>query len=259
MAGHNTYLKYKRDQKLLVYWIIHTSNRIVKLFPSERSPPANTTGQISLSTLVSLSQLIAKHINPIPATIYRLFRSIIAARQEIHAIFRQLVAKHPDPETEKSNVSHKHWIDGLTEALKALGGELWISEQKNEIKGADEEDEEDEEEAIFTNIFSALRLDGEEVDEDDEVNAEEETKGPSIPAAPARRKKKPTRRGKKGKRGRKPKGKPESADSAARLDEVPLEAYRIIEDESGLVTDYLMAVYSLITQLIELRYYLQSE
>lgn len=119
MADHNTYLKYKRDQKLLVYWIIHTSNRIIKLLPSDVAARApNVTGQISLSTLVSLSQLIAKHVDSIPATIYRLFQSIIAARNETNFWFLQLVAENLDPEIEKSNVSHKHWIDGLTEAFK---------------------------------------------------------------------------------------------------------------------------------------------
>jgi hypothetical protein len=39
---------------------------------------------------------------------------------------------------------------------------------------------------------------------------------------------------------------------------VPLESYRIIEDEIGTVTDYLMAVYSLVKQWIELRDYVQG-
>lgn len=46
--------------------------------------------------------------------------------------------------------------------------------------------------------------------------------------------------------------------SSPDLQEVPFESYRIIEDESGMVTDYLMAVYSLTRQLIELRHYLQG-
>lgn len=42
------------------------------------------------------------------------------------------------------------------------------------------------------------------------------------------------------------------------MQEIPLESYLIIEDESGMVTDYLMAVESLTRQLIELRHYLQG-
>ena len=92
MADQNTYLRYKRYQKLLVYWITHTSNRIIKSFPSDAPTAANTTGEVSLSTLISLSGLIAKHINPIPTTIYRLFQSIIAAREQTYAVFQQIVA-----------------------------------------------------------------------------------------------------------------------------------------------------------------------
>jgi hypothetical protein len=208
-----------------------------------------------LSTLVSLSQLISKHINPIPATIYRLFQSIIAARKETHALFQQIVANKPDPDIEKSNVSHKHWIDGLTEAFKALGGDLWISRQKTETEGTDEEDED---EVIFANKFSALNLDGEMKGEDEEEEAEGETEEISVATAPVRPKKKSTNKGKKGKRGRKPKGKGNHAAKEPRLDEVPLESYRIIEDETELVTDYLMAVYSLVTQWVDLRHYLQG-
>lgn len=63
-------------------------------------------------------------------------------------------------------------------------------------------------------------------------------------------------KGKKGKRG-KAKRKPKQPIEAS-LDEVPLESYRIIEDESGTITDYLMAVYSCVREWIELRQYLQS-
>lgn len=77
-------------------------------------------------------------------------------------------------------------------------------------------------------------------------------------AASVRPKKRSTKKGKKGKRGRKPKGKGKPVVNEPRLDEVPLESYRIIEDETGLVTDYLMAVYSIVRQWVELRHYLQS-
>lgn len=156
MADQNTYLRYKRDQKLLVYWIIHTSNSIIKSFPSDALTAVNTTGEVRLSTLVSLCGLIAKHIKPIPTTIYRLFQSIIEARKETHGLFQQIVANNPDPDIEKSNISHKYWIDGLTEPFKALGGDSWISKQNGETEGADEEDGD---EVIFANKFSVLSLD----------------------------------------------------------------------------------------------------
>ena len=255
MADQNTYLRYKRDQKLLVYWITHTSNNIIKSFPSDVSINVNTTGEVRLSTLVSLSGLIAKYIKPIPATIYRLFQSIIAARKETHALFQQVVANCPDPDIEKSNISHKHWIDGLTEAFKALGGDLWGSERKGEKDGADEEDED---EVIFANKFSALSLSGETKGEDEEDEAEGESDEPSAAAAPARSQQKKSTKKKKGKRGKKSKGKGKHVAPEPKLEDVPFESYRIIEDETGIVTDYLMAVYSLVTQWVELRHYLQG-
>ncbi|KAJ5164932.1 uncharacterized protein N7500_006762 [Penicillium coprophilum] len=99
MADHNTYLKYKRDERQLVYWIIHASAHITKSFPSSLTEGSTPTGAISLSTLKSLSGLIAKHIDPIPTVIFRLFAT----------------ASDPDPEIQKSNVSHQNWIEGLSE------------------------------------------------------------------------------------------------------------------------------------------------
>lgn len=42
------------------------------------------------------------------------------------------------------------------------------------------------------------------------------------------------------------------------LQDVPLESYHIIEDETGMVTDLLVAAYSLNRQSIELHHYLQG-
>lgn len=248
MAYMNTYLQYKRDQKLLVYWIIHASNSIIKSFPSHAPAVEDTTGELRLSTLISLSALIAKHISPIPTTIYRLLQSIISSREGTHALFQRIVANNPDPDIEKSNISHKYWIDGLTEAFKALGGEVWVSRQKGQTEGADEEDED---EVIFSNHFSVLSLDGEEKEE--EGDEEDEAKG-GIEDAPKRPKTKSTKEGKKGKRGKKPKGKEKREP---KLNEIPLEHYRIIEDEAWVV-EYLMAASSLASQWVRLRHYLQG-
>ncbi|KAL4927269.1 uncharacterized protein BDV17DRAFT_292705 [Aspergillus undulatus] len=103
----NTYLQYKRNQKLLVYWLVHASNTIIKSFPEETTIPLNTSGEITLSTLVSISELMPKRIKPIPATIYRLFQSAIDARQQTHAIFKKIAAEDPDPELSKNNDSHE--------------------------------------------------------------------------------------------------------------------------------------------------------
>ncbi|RJE23061.1 hypothetical protein PHISCL_04590 [Aspergillus sclerotialis] len=254
MADKNTYLKYKRDQRLLTYWIIHASNEIIKTLPSDEPVTANTTGEVSLATLKSLSKLIADHIKPIPITIFLLFQSIIEARKETHGFFQRIVASNPDPDIQKSNDSHKHWIDGLTDAFNALGGESWMSTQRVKPGVADE----DQEKVIFSNAFSILSLDEkvtedrEEDEEDDSDDAEQATV-----VTKAVRLKKPSKKGKKGKRGQKSK-KTKIAESIRSLDVTPLECYRIIGDETGTVSDYMMAVYSLAKQWIRLRHYLQG-
>lgn len=217
--------------------------------PASDTPiSVNTTGEIKLSALVPISKLIAAHISPIPSTIYRLFQSVIAVRSATHKAFQQIVAKTPDPEIEQNNASHKYFIDRLTEAFEALGGKIWASRQKSETENSDEEDMD---EVIFKNKFSALGLDG----SDDDEGVEDAARGLD---GPKRLSKKPTSKGKKGKRGKRGKGQPKSAAKETSLEEVPLESYRIIEDEDGLVTDYLVAVYSLVMQWIELRHYVQS-
>lgn len=257
MADRNSYLSYKRDTRYLIYWMIHASNRIIKSslsLPISDAAP-NATGEITVSALVPLSKTIAQYISPIPSTIYRLFQLVIAARTGTHTLFQQIVAKRPDPEIERSNISHKRFIDALTEAFEVLGGEIWASKQKSET---DSLDEEDVDEIIFTNQFAALGIDDSNNREQVEDSVEGESDGPSRGVPPVRHKKKSTGKGKKGKGKKGKRGKRKSAVKEPSLDEVPLESYRIIEDESGLVTDYLMAVYSLVRQWIELRHYVQG-
>ncbi|KAJ5332654.1 uncharacterized protein N7506_006437 [Penicillium brevicompactum] len=73
-----------------------------------------------------------------------------------------------------------------------------------------------------------------------------------------RPKRKPHKKTKHGKKGKHPKSESTAADSAdaSNLKKLPLESYRIIEDESGTPTDYLMAVYSLLHQMMEMRHHL---
>lgn len=257
MADHNTYLAYKRDTTRLIYWMVHASNSIIKSpsaasIPDATLPKLNTTGKIKASALVSTSKLIAKHISPVPSTIYRLFQSVISVRTAVYSSYQQIASKTRDPEIDKSNSGHKHFIETLTEAFENLGGKQWASQQKPESVPSNGEDED---EVIFANKFSALGLDDSNSG-DEEDDAIEGTSG-EIPQA-KHPKKKPGNKGKKGKRGKKGKGKAKPGAKEAKLDEIPLESYRIIEDEDGLVTDYLIAVYSLAQQWIALRRYLQG-
>ncbi|KAF1815110.1 hypothetical protein P152DRAFT_412254 [Eremomyces bilateralis CBS 781.70] len=240
--------------------MIHTSNKILESSNLQISESINNTGQIAISSFVPVSKLIAQHVNLVPLEIYRLFQSIIAARKATHEAFVQIVSRKPDPEIERSNTSHKLFIDVLTEAFHVLGGDAWIARQK---AATEPPDEEDLDQAIFANQFSILGLGGkkeeeEEEEEEKEADDTERLDGPStnIPTRQQQKKSKGSR--KHGKRRQKSKKNPQPAVKEPSLEEVPLESYRIIEDESGLLTDYLMAVYSLVRQWIDLRNSIQS-
>ena len=137
-----------------------------------------------------------------------------------------------------------------------MGGKVWAAKQKLETENADEEDLD---EVIFKNLFSALNIDGNSDGEEEEENGGEGGSNEHPTGASTARPRRQPRpgKGKKGKRGKKVRGKPKPAKEAS-LEDVPLESYRIVEDESGLMTDYLMAIYSLVRQWIELRNYAQE-
>ena len=117
MATRNAYLTYKRDTSQLLYWIIQTSNTIIKstatLDGDYKALKVNTTEEITVRSLVALSRLIAEHLNAVPPEGFRLSRAVIDARTSTHEAFRQVLAAHPDPDVEKSNLAHKHFIDAL--------------------------------------------------------------------------------------------------------------------------------------------------
>lgn len=161
MASPNIYLAYKRDTSRPIYWIVKVANAIITspaTLPDDMPKTPNTNGQITMSSLVSLSKLIAKHINPIPSAILVLFGSIIKAHTAACGIFQQLVANKSDPEVERSNASHKHFIDALVESFEALGGVAWAKKLKS--GGPSLNHQADLEQALFANKFAALRIDG---------------------------------------------------------------------------------------------------
>lgn len=196
MADQNIYLKYKRDQRHLVYWITHTSAQIIKQHPFESSAIENATGVVSLSTLKSLSGLIAKHAVEVPGSIFRLFESIIDARKATHNLFLKITASNPDPNILKSNESHLHWMNGLTEAFNALGGETWRSGNGGESDAPDEH----EDQVIFRNRFSILSLDSQvkegqqTVNDDDSEDVNADVAEQATTTATAGSKKRPTKK-----------------------------------------------------------------
>lgn len=155
-SRNNLYLTYKKDTSLLLYWVINTSNGIVRFGKQTEDGlvQLNTTGRTTVAEIVSMARLIAKHLNPIPPTVFRLFEAIIRARSATHAAFQQVVKQKPDPEIERANATHKYFIDALTEAFEALGGASW---EPNDASAAEKDARDD---VNFQNQFSALSLGG---------------------------------------------------------------------------------------------------
>ncbi|KAF7561183.1 hypothetical protein G7046_g2947 [Stylonectria norvegica] len=261
MAPSNIYVSYKKDTRYLVYWLLHTSNDAIKSAAAQKDEPPkglNTTGQVTVSGLLSMSELIAQHGQPVPSIIYRFFQSIIQARTTVYNAFQQLLGTKPDPEVQRNNASHKHFIETLTKSFKILGGQAWQSSKESNAQGL--EQDEDIDQIIFGNKFSALKIEeqeGDSSDGDDGFKVTEQSLAPQKVVA-----KKSSSRGKKGKKGKTgkktKKSKASSLVKESGLDDVPFESLRIIEDEGGLVTDYLMAVYSAVKEWADLRLYIQK-
>ncbi|KAM7210225.1 hypothetical protein V8F06_014388 [Rhypophila decipiens] len=269
MASRNEYVNYKRGTNRLIYWVIRTSNSIITKL--NRSADAaslandvprtiNTTGTVTAAGLVALSSLIGKHMDNVPASILGLFESVIDARYAFHAVFEQLAAMQPDPDLTKSNASHKSFINTLEAAWKALGGKRQTAASpaaRDNGVGSIEKDDIDR--LLLANKFEWLEL---EKDGDSDAVSDEEAAGQASTSAQAPKQKRQARprRGKKGKGKKGKKQQPKaSAASEKDLDEIPLESYRIIESgEGGLMTDYLMAVYVLLQEMMALRFKMQE-
>jgi len=251
MASRNLYLTYKKDTSRLLYWVINTSNGIIQSradTEEDAGVTINVTGRSTVAEIVSMSKLIAKKLNPIPSAIFALFQAVIKARSTMYAAFQQIVNEKPDPDIERSNATHKHFIDALTEAFNALGG---CSRDSGNVSSVEQEAED---ELGFQNQFAALSL-GKAQDGDDDVSSEDD----SHLARANLQKKKRTGKGKKGKRGRKSKQKPISESTAEpTMTDIPVESYRIIEDKDGLMSEYLMAVYAVVHEWVDLRSFTQD-
>lgn len=69
-----------------------------------------------------MAKLISKYLKDIPSAILQLLKTVIRAQSTIHAAFQQIVKDRPDTEIERSNATHMHFIDALTEAFDAPSG-----------------------------------------------------------------------------------------------------------------------------------------
>jgi hypothetical protein len=169
MANRNLYLTYKKDTSRLLYWVINTSNSIIRSMADSEtcaSVSINSTGRSTVSEIVDMSKLIAEHIQPIPTAVVRLFQGVIKARSTMYAAFQQMVNDTPDSEIERSNVTHKHFIEALTEAFEALGGGNWADDTESPL-GRDGNDAQ-----YFHNAFSVLSV---SAIEDDTASSADDT------------------------------------------------------------------------------------
>lgn len=207
MASQNSYLAYKRDTRHLLYWMIHASNAIIKASPATEDGAAmvvNNTGQTTTPEVLTMSELIAKHVQSVPSIVYRLLQSVIKARSTTYAAFQPFAMASPAEQVDKNNASHKHFIDTLTRAFSILGGEAWESAQ-NAGKGKVDDGGADEE-VTFSNKFSLLNLgspskDG--ADATDESENESADDAQQASAASRRRQQKKVSSTKKNKKGEK--------------------------------------------------------
>ncbi|KAI1387222.1 uncharacterized protein F4822DRAFT_276754 [Hypoxylon trugodes] len=262
MAPLNSHLAYKQDTSRLIYWIVKSSPS--SDLPEDAPKTLNTNGQVTISDLLALSKLIATRISYVPSAILGLFDTVIQARTATYQAFQELVAYRPDPDIERSNASHKYFIDALVEAFEALGGPAWADKRNSKSADTNTDDQADLEQVLFANTFSALKLDGDAaLGEEDEGESDDGSDIESQQNQAYRRYQHKRSRGKskkqKYKKGAKKKAKQQRpTDEEPTLDDVPVESYRIIDDQEGIVTEYSMTVLSPIKEWAELRGYLQA-
>jgi hypothetical protein len=63
MAIQDTYLRYNRERRYLVYWMTNAATKIRRNMQVESSMSKSPPGVVSLETLKSLSKLFAEHMN----------------------------------------------------------------------------------------------------------------------------------------------------------------------------------------------------
>ncbi|KAK1243913.1 LOW QUALITY PROTEIN: hypothetical protein MKX08_002051 [Trichoderma sp. CBMAI-0020] len=250
MRFENSYVSYKRDTSLLLYWMIKTSNPIIQNLNDSGHNVAleiNATGQITVSDLVPMSELIAKYHPNIPSTIYHLFLSVIKLRHTYYSRFQQLAELNPSEKLEKSNTTHKYFIDALTSTFETLGGEKWLSQEREKRANNAEEEEIDPNSFTFTNKFSALDLENDILEADSEESDKD--------SAPSQKQRK-LRKNKKRVKGKKAQRNGKSSQSDGRALDIALESYRIIEEDDA--SEYAMAVLALTRDMIQFRLFLQG-
>lgn len=254
------YRQYKLATSKLVCFIINTSNEILDrlIAAGDRGghllPALNTSGTLRVAEITPLARLIAEH-HAVPPTALALLGDIIRLRTKTADEFDHDLAQRPEDENlRKGNARHRHFIDVLRAAFEAFGGDL--NDLSVPILGEHSATVAEMDDILFRNFFAAL-----DMDDDEEVKVEE-TGAVEVAAIPTQPQRRQQRKGGKGKKRpyKASKGPPvEVKRQRIKPLDIPVEAYRIIQDGEGLITDYLLTTYDLMQEVSNLRLHLQEE
>ncbi|KAK0713499.1 hypothetical protein B0T26DRAFT_782508, partial [Lasiosphaeria miniovina] len=198
----------------------------------------------------------------VPSAIFRLFQAVIDARTTTFNEFQKVAAATNNADIEKSNATHKFFVDNLVEAFETLGGKSWKPEEGKSDRphgnGGCRDTDDDLKPLSFSNLFEALNLDGTKENHngyDGEDPSDNETQ-PTFPG-PRRRQQRRSSKG-KARRGKKTRGKntkPVKAEMS--LDDLSLERYLLILDKDDLVFDRHLAAREMFFTWSSLRSYVQ--
>ncbi|TLS29521.1 hypothetical protein PpBr36_00643 [Pyricularia pennisetigena] len=250
MADLDSYLAYKRETKYLVFWLLHTSNSIITTkAPREPNLEPNTTGQVTVATLVPLAELISRYTKSTPTIVLRVFRTVISARKATCVHYARLAAQNPDDlSLARGNASHRHFNDALEAAYIALGGEDQLTAALSEEHS--DYDVEELERMVFSNSFSALSVEG-----SDEDSGAEPVSVTNI--APIRKQQRKPGKGRRGRRGSRIKGGRHDPSQRKALEGISVDGFGIIsDDDSHISIEYVMAVSCLAEEWCHLRSWL---
>ncbi|KAI6360884.1 hypothetical protein MCOR25_006619 [Pyricularia grisea] len=250
MADLDSYLAYKRETKYLVFWLLHTSNSIITTkAPREPNLEPNTTGQVTVATLVSLANLISQYTKRTPTIVLRVFRTVISARKATCVQYARLAAQNPDDlSLARGNASHRHFNEALEAAYLALGGEDRLKATASEEHG--DYDVEDLERMVFSNSFSALSVEGSDQNSGTESEAVKST-------VPIRKQQRKPGKGRRGRRGGRIKGGRHELSHRKALEGISVDGFGIIsDDDSHISIEYIMAVSCLAEEWCHLRSWL---
>ncbi|KAK2608380.1 hypothetical protein QQS21_003066 [Conoideocrella luteorostrata] len=258
MPFHDSYLAYKRDTSRLVYLLVTASNAV--LSARDVKATLNTTGKLFASEFVPAAKLIAKHMKETPCEILNLLKSVIKLRSSRYEEFQRRVSANPNFEMGKSNGSHKHFIDILSQTFDILGGEKRLKDEKARRKTKQEaETTKVDFQTMCSNVFSHLNLHGiEDSDEGSDGGSSCTTEQRNLPKRfPGKACSKGSKRkGGKGKSARKKANV--SSQQKHLINKIPVEKYGIAGDDSQLEAEYFLAAAAMLEQCIELRLRCQS-